>query len=220
MIIKKYILAFTGLFLSFFLVVHLSANALLLLPIEVAQDYYNHYSHLLRGNILIKIVSYFLYFSILLHTWVAIKNTLNNKSKRQVQYFSNNHKENSSWPSQNMALLGMIILVFIVIHMANFWAKVKLGLFINEALPVNQLGEIDIYKIVHTTFKMPLLVAFYALLAIPLALHLNHGVSSAFKDLGLYHRRYILLIKKISFIYSLIMGIGFGLIPLFVYFFR
>ncbi len=216
-LIKKYLMALTGLFLSFFLIVHLSANFLLLLPQSIAPDFYNSYSDALRSNPLIEVVSIFLYLAIILHTIVAINLTLRNRSKTEAKYYQNHSNENSSWSSQNMGLLGLMILVFIVIHMANFWAKVKLG--IDGPMPIDAKGHIDIYLIVTTALHNPILVAFYTIMSIPLAMHLSHGVASAFRSLGLYHKRYLRYIEAIARIYSWIMGLGFGLIPIYIYFF-
>ncbi|MEM8896377.1 MAG: succinate dehydrogenase, partial [Bacteroidota bacterium] len=61
-------------------------------------------------------------------------------------------------------------------------------------------------------------VAFYAILAIPLGLHLNHGLKSAFKTLGFYHKKGLQVLSKVSLVYAAIMAIGFGIIPIIVYF--
>lgn len=216
-LLKKYLMALTGLFLSFFLIVHLSANFLLLLPSQIAPNLYNSYSSALAQNPIIEVVSIFLYMAIILHTVVAINLVLRNRSKTPVNYFQNHYLENSSWSSQNMALLGFLIFVFIVIHMANFWAKIKLG--IDGPIPLDLKGHKDVYLIVRTAFSNPFLVMFYSVMAIPLALHLNHGVLSAFRSLGLYHRRYLGYVKFLTKIYSLLIGLGFGLIPIYVYLF-
>jgi succinate dehydrogenase / fumarate reductase cytochrome b subunit len=53
---------------------------------------------------------------------------------------------------------------------------------------------------------------------IPLGFHLHHGLKSAFKTLGFYHKSGLRFLAKISLIYALIMSVGFGIIPLIVYF--
>jgi succinate dehydrogenase / fumarate reductase cytochrome b subunit len=125
---RKWIVALTGLFLCIFLVVHLSANCILLLPEEVARGMYNSYSTLLRESPLIKVVAYALYLSIILHVVYALLVTLRNRRAKPTKYAVNHHQENSSWASQNMGLIGVFILLFIVVHLANFWARIKLGL--------------------------------------------------------------------------------------------
>jgi succinate dehydrogenase / fumarate reductase cytochrome b subunit len=99
-----------------------------------------------------------------------------------------NHKyENSSWASQNMGLIGIFILIFIVVHLANFWARIKLGM--GEGVGYDEAGNKDIYAVTDSLFNNIYYVAFYSILMIPLGFHLYHGVKSAFKTLGFYHRR-------------------------------
>ncbi len=208
--------AATGLFLCLFLIVHLSANCILLLPDDVARSIYNSYSATLRENPFIKVIAYLLYLSIILHVVYALLVTLRNKRAKPVKYAVNHTKENSAWASQNMGLIGVAILLFIVVHLANFWARIKLGM--GEAVGTDELGNVDVYEVTSSLFHNIYYVLFYSLLMIPLGLHLHHGLKSAFKSLGFYHRNGLKLLAKISLVYSVATSIGFGVIPLIVYF--
>lgn len=208
-------IAATGLFLCLFLIVHLSANCILLLPEEMARGLYNSYSTTLRENPLIKLVAYLLYLSILLHVVYALLVTLRNRQAKPVSYAVNHHKENSSWTSQNMGLIGIFILLFLVVHLANFWARIKLGM--GDAVGLDTLGNVDVYEVTSSLFHNIYYVVFYSILMIPLGFHLHHGLKSAFKTLGLYHRSGLQVLAKIALVYALIMSIGFGIIPFIVY---
>lgn len=213
---RKWIVALTGLFLCIFLVVHLSANCILLLPEEVARGMYNSYSTLLRESPLIKVVAYALYLSIILHVVYALLVTLRNRRAKPTKYAVNHHQENSSWASQNMGLIGVFILLFIVVHLANFWARIKLGM--GEGVGLDAQGYVDVYEVTSSLFHNVYYVAFYSLLMIPLGFHLHHGLKSAFKTLGFYHRSGLKVVAKVALVYALIMSIGFGVIPLIVFF--
>lgn len=213
---RKSMVAATGLFLCLFLIVHLSANCILLLPDDVARSIYNSYSATLRENPFIKVIAYLLYLSIILHVVYALLVTLRNKRAKPVKYAVNHTKENSAWASQNMGLIGVAILLFIVVHLANFWARIKLGM--GEAVGTDELGNVDVYEVTSSLFHNIYYVLFYSLLMIPLGLHLHHGLKSAFKSLGFYHRNGLKLLAKISLVYSVATSIGFGVIPLIVYF--
>jgi succinate dehydrogenase / fumarate reductase cytochrome b subunit len=213
---RKTIIAGTGLFLCIFLVVHLSANCILLLPEETARGLYNSYSTTLRESPLIKIVAYALYASILLHVIYALIVTIKNKKAKPQKYVVNHFQENSSWTSQNMGLLGTMILLFIVVHLANFWARIKLGM--GEAVRLDAEGNLDVYEVTSSLFHNIYYVLFYTILAIPLAFHLHHGLKSAFKTLGFYHKQGLRIVAKVSLIYAILMGVGFGIIPFIVYF--
>ncbi len=206
-IFKKTILALTGLFICIFLIAHLGANFLLLLPEEQARVMYNNYSAALRGNVFITVIAYINYACILFHIGYAIAVTRKNKLARNDRYLINHASENSSWTSQNMMLLGAIIFCFIVIHMANFWFKVKI-----------QGHHEDLYQMVVDLFKDPLYLVIYVVASLPLGLHLSHGVQSAFKTLGLYHKKYVGWMARVSVAYALIVGCGFGIIPIILYF--
>jgi succinate dehydrogenase / fumarate reductase cytochrome b subunit len=216
MFFRKSIIALTGLFLCLFLIVHLSANCILVLPEEVARGLYNSYSATLRESLLIKIVAYVLYLSIILHVVYALLVTLKNRKAKPQDYVVNNAKENSSWTSQNMGLLGVGILLFIVVHLANFWARIKLGL--GEEVGMDAGGHIDVYEVTYTLFHNIYYVVFYTLLMIPLGLHLHHGLKSAFKTLGFYHKKGLRSLAKISLVYAAIIAVGFSIIPFIVFF--
>ena len=208
-------MAATGLFLCIFLIVHLSANCILLLPEETAREMYNSYSTTLRESPLIKIVAYLLYLSIILHVVYALAITIRNRKAKPQRYAVNNAKENSSWTSQNMGLIGTMILLFIVVHLANFWARIKLGL--GESPGFDSSGNVDVYEVTYSLFQNIYYVTFYTLLMIPLGLHLHHGLKSGFKTLGFHHKKGLRVLAKISLIYAIIMAVGFGIIPFVVY---
>ncbi|TYB73999.1 succinate dehydrogenase [Bizionia myxarmorum] len=213
---RKSIVAATGLFLCIFLMVHVSANIILVFPEATARSLYNAYSTTLRESMLISIVAYLLYLSIIFHVVYAGIITYKNRNSKGVQNTINHNKENSSWASQNMGVLGMLILIFIIIHLVNFWARVKLG--IGETVGTDMAGNIDVYEVTFTLFHNPYYVLFYSILMLPLGFHLHHGLKSAFKTLGFYHKKGLSVLAKISLIYALILSVGFGIIPIIVYF--
>lgn len=216
MFLKKSIVALTGLFLCIFLIVHLSANSILLLPEDIARGMYNSYSTTLRESPLIKLVAYLLYLSIILHAVYALLVTIRNRKAKPNKYIVNRDKENSTWASKNMGVLGSLILIFIIIHLANFWARIKLGL--GEEVGVDIDGHLDVYSVTYGLFQNIWFVLFYTVMSIPLAYHLFHGLKSGFKTLGFYHKQGLRILAKASLVYGLVMGIGFGIIPIMVYF--
>jgi succinate dehydrogenase / fumarate reductase cytochrome b subunit len=208
-------IASTGLFLCLFLIVHLSANLILLFPEDISKPAYNAYSTFLRENPLITVVAYLLYASILLHVAYAIVLTIANRASRKSRYQVNKPSANSTWQSQNMGWLGALILIFILIHLVNFWSRIKLGL--GEEVGLDAEGYLDVYSVTYALFKNPYYVGFYSLLMVPLGYHLQHGLKSAFKSLGFYSSKGLAIISKISLIYALIMAIGFAIIPIVVF---
>ena len=154
-IAKKYWMAITGLFLCLFLVGHLLGNLQLILNTgEEGRKAFNEYAYFMGHNIFIKIMSYLTYASILFHAVDGILLAVQNRKARPIKYAYSNPSANSSFSSRWMALLGSLILVFLVTHMANFWWKMK----ISEEIPLHtykveseqKLSEDDLY-VYHTS---------------------------------------------------------------------
>lgn len=133
-IIKKVWMALTGLFLCTFLVGHLAGNMQLILKTgEEGRRAFNEYAYFMGHNPFIKVLSYVTYFSIIFHAVHGFYLTYQNKKARPQGYAYSKPGANSSLPSRYMAILGTIILVFIVTHMANFWWRAK----IKEDIPLH-----------------------------------------------------------------------------------
>jgi succinate dehydrogenase cytochrome b subunit len=116
---KKYWMALTGLFLCLFLAGHLAGNLQLIFG-DALQ--FNQYALFMTSNPAVKLLSYLTYFSILFHAVDGFLLTYQNVKARPIGYAKNNPSANSSLSSRNMAILGTLILVFIVTHMVSFWA--------------------------------------------------------------------------------------------------
>lgn len=202
----------TGLFLSFFLLIHFLGNLQLFLPQEQAHLQFNTYSHFLSGNIIIKIVSYVLYASIILHAVDGLIITIKNR-KTQGNYQNDRRARASKWYSRNMGILGTILLIFLVIHFQNFWYVYKCG-----RLPIDSNGNKDLYILVVTVFKEWWYVVIYVLSMIALCYHLIHGIYSATRTLGLFHPKYVRWFQKAAVAYAVIISLGFAIMPVYVFF--
>ncbi|BDD04220.1 succinate dehydrogenase cytochrome b subunit [Aureibacter tunicatorum] len=213
---RKIWMALTGLFLITFLVIHLLGN--LQLFVNDGGQAFNLYSAALAANPLIKTVAYVLYFSIIAHALISLILTNQNKAARPVAYATVDAKANSKWSSRNMGILGTVILIFIVLHMAQFWYRAK----ISNDLPVTTIDGVeykDLYTIVVAAFKQLWIVAVYVISMIFLGYHLNHGFQSAFQTLGLNHPKYTPIIKALGTIFSIVVPFGFAIMPIYVYLF-
>ncbi|MEJ7559110.1 MAG: succinate dehydrogenase cytochrome b subunit [Pedobacter sp.] len=208
---RKNLMALTGLFLCFFLIIHLLGNLQLLLPEESAADSFNHYSALLSGNIFIKMISYILYVSLIAHSVDALVISIKNR-KAAGKYAFDDRKKVSKWYSRNMGILGTILLIFLVIHFKDFWYVYKFG-----ALPVDNNGNKNLYVIVINAFASWWYVLLYVVSMLALGYHLLHGFKSAVRTLGLYHPRYAGYVQTFGVVYSYAITIGFSLIPVYVH---
>ena len=209
---KKLLMSLTGLFLILFLVVHLIGNLQLLNDDQGMS--FNVYARFMTTNPLIKTIGYGNYFFILLHAFVGISLALYNRRAKGQKYAVSNPM-NTSWASKNMAILGTLILAFILIHMGDFWLKMKLGQLPMVTYPGIEGEMKDLYFRVAEAFKNPLLVGAYVLGMIVLAFHLFHGFQSAFQTLGINHKKYTPAIKSIGIGYSILIPLGFAIIPIY-----
>lgn len=208
---RKNLMALTGLFLCFFLVIHLLGNLQLLLPPERAEGSFNYYSKLLSGNIFIIMISYVLYFSLIAHAVDALVITMKNK-RTAAKYAYDDRKQASKWYSRNMGILGTILLVFLVLHFMDFWYVYKFG-----TLPTDSEGNKNLYVVVTYAFKSWWYVFLYVSAMFALGFHLLHGFKSAVRTLGLYHPRCAQYVQTFGVAYSYAITIGFSIIPIYVY---
>ena len=209
----KLVMASTGLFLCFYLVIHLLGNFQLLLPAAEAKEQFNWYSHLLAGNLLIKAVSWVLLISIIAHSVYALILAFKAKKANGTAYEYDKRGASSPWNSRNMGLLGTVILIFIVIHLKDFWYRAE---FTRMAL--DEQGYKDMYTVVVSTFHQWWYVLIYEISFVALGFHLLHGFFSAARTMGLYHPKYVKAVRYIGWLYTAFITGGFMLIPIYVYF--
>lgn len=216
---QKVIMALTGLFLITFLAVHLAGN-LMLLSDDGGQAF-NEYAYFMTHNPVIKTLSYGLYFFILLHSIQGIILWRRNKSARgNTNYAVKVDRvagDNGKLSSVYMGALGTVILLFILIHMYQFWLQMKLG---NVDMITYEAGADpvkDLHTLVMSTYQNVGFVAFYVISMGFIAFHLWHGFQSAFQTLGLNHPKWTPLIKAVGKVYSVLVPLGFAIIPLWMY---
>lgn len=212
---QKLIMSLTGIFLILFLIVHLSGNLQLLADDE--GESFNIYAAFMSHNPFIRVISIGLYAFILLHSIQGIVLAIANK-KAKGSYVAKGKVAGASWNAKNMALLGILIFAFLCLHMGDFWYKMR---FTDQLALVNYPGHDepvqDIFSRVHIAFQELWIVIVYLIGVLALALHLIHGFQSAFQTLGLNHKKYTPVINGIGWIYSIIISIGFAIIPLYHY---
>ena len=211
-IFRKTLAGLTGLFLVLFLLGHLLGNLQLFIPGEDGQKQFNEYALFMTTNPAVKILSVLTYSSIILHTILTLFLVFQSSSARDVKYLQSSGNANSTWGSKNMAVLGTLILVFIVIHMKSFWYEMHFGV-----IGLDPWGNKDIHTVTVTAFNELWYVLFYVLSMVVLAIHLKHGVESFFQTLGIKTRRYVSLIHKAAYGFALIVPAAFASIPIYLY---
>ena len=212
---RKNLMALTGFFLCFFLVIHLFGNLQLLLPAAAVRWQFNFYSKLLSENLFIQVISYVLFASILAHAIYALLITIQNRRSNGKHYEYDRRRVSSKWYARKMGLLGTIILAFLVIHLRDFWYQLQFG-----HVPLDKDGQRDLYTLVVTVYHNGWYVLIYVLCMAALGYHLMHGFFSAARTLGFYNARYVKWIRVVGWVYSIGISLGFALIPVYIHFAR
>jgi len=202
---KKVVMALTGLFLITFLIVHLGIN----LTLFAGAASFNAASKFMATNGFIQVMQYVLALGFLFHIIEGIRLELKNRAARPVKYVVNKPSENSTFSSRNMIYTGVLILLFLILHLKDYFVPLK---FYNKG------GFATDYDLVVALFKNPLYTFIYVLAFILLGIHLSHGFQSAFQSIGANHPKYTPFIKKFGTIYSFAIAIGFSAIALYFYF--
>ena len=210
---KKFLMSLAGLFLITFLLVHLVLNLLLILNEDPMV--YNKAAHFMGNNILIKIFEVVLFGGFLLHIIYALILQIQNWIARPKRYHKISKSETSAF-SRWMIHTAVIILTFLVIHLADFYFKAKFGHA--EEIVVNGIHYHDFAAMIIAKFKIPGFVIFYIGAFLLLGFHLIHGFQSAFKTLGLNNRKITPVIQILAMLYTLVVVGGYTAIPLVVYF--
>ena len=211
-IFQKALAALSGGFLILFLIGHLAGNLQLFIPGELGKKQFNAYALFMTTNPAVMVLSYLTYFSILLHSTLTIFLTLKSRSVRPVKYLVNSGSSNSTWPSRNMAFLGTVLLIFLIVHLRSFWYEMHFG-----EIGLDKWGNKDLYTVTVTAFDNIFYTAFYVVSMIMLAFHLHHGVESAFQTLGLNTLKYEKTIKFIGQGIAVVIPLVFATIPITLY---
>jgi succinate dehydrogenase / fumarate reductase cytochrome b subunit len=211
---RKVLVALTGIFLILFLAVHLIGN-LQLLKADGGRSF-NVYAEFMSTNPLIQAVSKLNFFFILLHIVVTLLLTIKNRQARGPERYAVTSGKSSIWASRNMAVLGTLVLIFIVIHIKDFYAQMHWGSVPTVAYDGKEVR--DLYSLVDFWFAKGWYVAVYCFSMGALAFHLWHGFASAFQTLGLNHMKYNPVINAVGKTFAVIVPALFALIPIMMFF--
>jgi len=198
----KFIVAVTGLVLVGFIVAHLSDNLLIFSGPDAVDGFaetIHSYTKLLwtmRIGLLIAAV---------LHIGFAVKLNLQSKAARPLAYQRKQYVE-APFTSRSMLLTGLLILFYILFHLAQFTFRVT-------SPELQSLGSYDVYRMLVYSFSNPAVALFYILAMIVLGMHLSHGISSLFQSLGWNHKKYNKVIRLLGPVLGTLLALGYISIP-------
>lgn len=221
-IAKKVWMALTGLFLCVFLIGHVAGNLQLMVPGDEGREQFNLYAEFMHHNIGIQILGRLTLLSLIIHAIDGLILTRQNQKARPKGYVKHKPETNSMWSSRNMGLLGTIILVFLVVHLQNFYWPFYYG---RDTMPQFTTSQDivlpDLYQVAYTMFSptsdygLPLVILYVISMA-ALGFHLWHGFKSGFQSLGIHPRNRAILTKT-GYGFAVIISILFAIIPVYIY---
>jgi succinate dehydrogenase / fumarate reductase cytochrome b subunit len=214
---RKLLTGITGVLLVIFVIGHLSGNLSLL---SSNPEAFNRYTLFLHGfgNILY-FVEIALALLILLHAYLGIAIYFRKQKARKEDYAvykSKGGPSKQSIASRTMIYTGMVLLIFLVIHIIQF----RFGPDVSSGFVTKIDGKDarDLQRLVAETFRSPLWVAFYVGVMVFLGFHLRHGIWSALQSLGAMKPRLTPLIYTLALILGILLAVGFLLLPIWLYY--
>jgi succinate dehydrogenase / fumarate reductase cytochrome b subunit len=209
---KKVLTGITGLGLTVFVLVHVVGN----LTYFESTDAYNQYTYFLTslGGALYVIEAGLAAF-FLIHALIGVRIYLGKRRARPVNYahfVSKGRPSRLSMSSRSMILTGVILLVFLVIHLKSF----KFGPHYETV--VDGVPMRDLARLLTEKFQSPLYTFGYVAVMILLGLHLRHGVWSALQSIGAMNPRLTPLVYTIGGLLGVLVALGFLVLPLWIFF--
>ena len=228
---RKIIMALSGLVLVLFVMGHMLGNLQIFLGPDVINAYAYKLHHLLPASALwaVRLV---LLGTIAVHLWAAITLTLDNRKARPQGYLEDKVVQ-ASYSSRTMRMSGVILLAFIIFHIAHFTVRAvpagmkggDEGVLRVTKVPLVKNGEavlkngqevmtFNVNDMMVLGFENGWVSAFYIIATGLLCMHLTHGFSSMFQSVGLRNGLWRKRLDRVALAYGWIVFLGFAIIPI------
>lgn len=214
---RKMLTGITGIGLIIFIILHLIAN----LKVFGGVHAFNLYTeHLADWGWILYTLEIGLAICFLLHAYIGISIWLKRRRSRPQGYKKyegkqpnlDNDQNHNDWASRSMIFTGIVLLVFLVLHLNHF----KFGEI--PTIVINGERMRNLKALVIETFQNPWYVIWYTFVMILLGVHLKHGFWSAFTSLSMKRKKYSAVVYTIGIIFAILLAVGFLFIPLYIYF--
>lgn len=198
-------MAVTGAIGIGYVIVHSAGNLL----VFVGPGAINGYAAVLKGNLaLLWGVRVILIAAVVLHVLAAWQLTLQARTARPIGY-AQREPQASTWGSRSMRWGGLLLLIFIVLHI--------LHLTTGAIDPAGVFTKEDVYRNVVASFQIWWVAAFYVAVMIALGLHLFHGVWSSAKSLGLSRPSPMPLKRRVAWLVAFGVWAAFTAVPVAIF---
>lgn len=212
-LVKKYLMAITGLGMVLFVFSHLLGN----LQIFFSPEDINQYAYFLHHTLPSEVLWGFrftLLIAVGVHVWMSFLLKLENKAARPIAYVNNKWIQASS-ASRYMTYSGGILLIYIIFHLLHFTVQTVHPEFSQLTYSIGTDIAQDVYAMLIYSFSSQFwyVSLFYIISMALLCWHLSHGVTSLFQSLGLRNERTRYWLNRLAWAYGLVIFLGFASIP-------
>ena len=205
---RKVIMSLTGIALILFLTFHMSMNLVALFSGEA----YNMVCEFLGANWYAVVATIGLAGLAMLHIVYAFILTAQNRRARGSERYAVVEKPKKvEWVSQNMLVLGIIILLGLLLHLFNFWYNMMFAELMHMEM---KFSPSDGFAYIKDTFANPVFVVLYVIWIIAIWLHLSHGFWSAMHTIGINGKVWFKRWQMIGWVYSTLLMLGFLVVVL------
>ncbi|NLC85656.1 MAG: succinate dehydrogenase cytochrome b subunit [Bacteroidales bacterium] len=198
---RKFVQSISGLFVILFLLFHVCMNLVLIFNYET----YNFLANeVLGANWWAIVGTVVIFFGFGVHIIYSIILTLQNRKARGNIRYESSSKTPVAWSSKNMFVLGLVIALFLVLHLYQMWYQMQFKeLFMIEG------ARHDSAQLVEEVFSNIWVVIIYVVAFIALWFHLTHGFWSALHTVGWNNDIWMKRIKMIGNVLAALICIGY-----------
>ena len=205
---RKVIMSVTGMALILFMTFHCCMNLVALFSGEA----YNMICELLGANWYAVAATAGLGALAVCHIVYAFILTAQNRRARGDNRYAVTEKPATvEWASQNMLVLGLIVLLGLGLHLFNFWYNMMFAELTHIDVPFHPA---DGFSYIKYTFSNPVYVVLYVIWIAALWFHLSHGFWSAMQTVGINGKVWFNRWKTIGNIYVTLLMLGFLIVVL------
>lgn len=210
---RKVVMSVTGVALILFLTFHGCMNLVALFSAEG----YNWVCEMLGANWYAVAATLGLAALVATHFIYAVVLTLQNRKARGNNRYAVTLKpEKVEWASQNMFVLGIIVVAGLLLHLFNFWYNMMFAELANGGFPYVDGVESanDGYAMIVHTFSNPVFTVLYLIWFAAIWFHMTHGFWSAMQTLGWNGKIWFNRWRMIGNIYVTVLMLIFAVVAL------
>lgn len=220
---RKIVMALTGLFLISFLIIHVGLNSTIFYDLNTPftdhtdnGSMFNRAAHFMGNSLVIRIMEIGLFAGFILHIIQGYVVEIKNKSKRSTGYKIGLGNRGSKWYSRSMAILGTLIFLYLIMHVAQFWVPSRITHNLQTAI-YRGVETHNLFLKMYQTFQNLLIVILYLIGVLALTFHLFHGFHSAFRTMGVHNKKYLAMLKVLGYGFTIVVCLLFALMPISMY---